>query len=179
MSRIGINPVTISSGVEVNLQEGNFISVKGPKGSLSQSLPEQIKITIEGGQIQFAPVNDNEKNFGAFWGLTRSLVNNMVEGVTNGFTKKLEIQGVGYKAQAQGKVLKLNLGFSHDINYEVPEGIEVKTPTPTSIEVSGIDKQKVGQVASEIRAFRKPEPYKGKGVRYEGEYIIRKEGKKK
>lgn len=179
MSRIGINPVNIVSGVEVKIDESRVISVKGPKGTLIQQMPKQIKVDVESEQIKFSPVNDNDKDSGAYWGLARSLVNNMVEGVTNGFTKNLEIQGVGYKAQAQGKNLKLNLGYSHDIDFAIPEGIEIKTPSPTQIEVSGIDKQKVGQVAAEIRAFRKPEPYKGKGVRYEGEYIIRKEGKKK
>lgn len=179
MSKIGKSPVVIASGVEVKLNEGNVIEVKGAKGTLTQALPKQIKVNIEADQISFSPVNDNDKEASAFWGLARSLVNNMVEGVTNGFVKRLEIQGVGYKAQAQGKTIKLNLGYSHDIDFVIPEGIEVKTPKPTEIEVSGIDKQKVGQVAAEIRAFRKPEPYKGKGIRYEDEYVIRKEGKKK
>ncbi len=179
MSRIGNNPVAIASGIDFKVDEANVVTVKGPKGTLVQKLPEQVSIKLEGGEVKFAPINDNDKDASAFWGLSRSLVNNMVEGVTNGFTKKLEIQGVGYKAQAQGKTIKLNLGYSHDIDYVVPEGIEVKTPKPTEIEISGIDKQKVGQVAAEIRAFRKPEPYKGKGIRYEGEYVIRKEGKKK
>lgn len=179
MSRVGIIPVSLPSGVEAKLLENNVIEVKGPKGTLTQTLPKQIKVTVEGEQVSFSKLDEKHKNIAAFWGLARALVNNMVEGVTNGFSKKLEISGVGYKAQAQGKIVKLSLGFSHDIDFPVPEGIEIKTPSPTDIEISGIDKQAVGQVAAKIRGFRKPEPYKGKGIKYEGEYILRKEGKKK
>jgi len=178
MSRIGANPVELATGVTITVNDGNNVEVKGPKGTLNQKLPEQIKIEVSGTTVTFKPVNDDDDS-DAFWGLCRALVNNMVVGVTEGFSKKLEIQGVGYKAQAQGKIVKLNLGYSHDIDFVTPEGIEIKTPKPTEIEISGIDKQKVGQVAAEIRSYRKPEPYKGKGIRYEGEYILRKEGKKK
>lgn len=179
MSRVGINPVAIASGVEVKVLDNNIVEVKGPKGTLTQSLPDSINVEVKPEEVVFAPANPDDKNASAFWGLSRALVNNMVEGVTKGFSKKLEINGVGYKAQASGRTVKLNLGYSHDINYEVPEGIEVKTPKGTEIEVSGIDKQKVGQVAAEIRKFRKPEPYKGKGIKFDDEVIIRKEGKKK
>ncbi len=178
MSRIGKKPVPIPSGVEVKL-DGDTVVVKGPKGQLETAiLGDLVEVTIENDEVKVAPKNDTKQARSA-WGLTRSLINNMVIGVTEGFQKKLEIVGVGYRAQLQGRNLKLNLGFSHDVIYEVPEGIEVQVPQPTEIIVSGIDKQKVGQVAAEIRAWRPPEPYKGKGVRYAGEYIFRKEGKKK
>ena len=178
MSRIGKKPVPIPSGVEVKL-DGDTVVVKGPKGQLETAiLGDLVEVTIEDGEVKVTPKNDTKQARSA-WGLTRSLINNMVIGVTEGFQKKLEIVGVGYRAQMQGRNLKLNLGFSHDVIYEVPEGIEVQVPQPTEIIVSGIDKQKVGQVAAEIRAWRPPEPYKGKGVRYAGEYIFRKEGKKK
>ena len=178
MSRIGKKPVSIPSGVEVKL-DGDTVVVKGPKGQLETAiLGDLVEVAIEGDEVKVTPRNQSKQARSA-WGLTRSLINNMVIGVTEGFQKKLEIVGVGYRAQLQGRNLKLNLGFSHDVIYEVPEGIEVQVPQPTEIIVSGIDKQKVGQVAAEIRAWRPPEPYKGKGVRYAGEYIFRKEGKKK
>ena len=177
MSRIGKRPVTIPSGVTATI-EGSLLSVKGPKGTLTLPLRDEISYTVEGDAIVVKPANET-KAARAFWGMQRTLVNNLVEGVTQGFTKVLEITGVGYRAQAQGKNLRLRLGYSHDVNFPVPEGIEVKTPDNTTVEISGIDKQKVGQVAAEIRRWRKPEPYKGKGIKYRGEYIFRKEGKKK
>ncbi len=178
MSRIGKKPVPVPSGVEVRL-DGNTIVVKGPKGELETSfLADLVEVVVEDGEVKVSPKDDSKPARSA-WGLTRSLINNMVIGVTEGFQKKLQIVGVGYRAQLQGRNLKLNLGFSHDVIYEVPEGITVEVPQPTEIVVSGIDKQKVGQVAAEIRAWRPPEPYKGKGVRYADEYILRKEGKKK
>ncbi|HCR86310.1 MAG TPA: 50S ribosomal protein L6 [Alphaproteobacteria bacterium] len=182
MSRVGKAPVKIESGVEVKINSGNNVEIKGKKGTLKVQLPEQISIKVEDGNIVFAPLNPERKNDGkvkALWGLSRALVRNMVEGVTNGYTKNLEIEGVGYKAASQGKTLKLDLGFSHDVIYQVPEGIEIKTPKPTEIQISGIDKRLVGQVAAELRAMKKPEPYKGKGIKYAGEKIRRKEGKKK
>jgi large subunit ribosomal protein L6 len=177
MSRIGKRPVEIPSGVSADIADGT-LTVKGPKGTLTLSLRDEISYTVDGDAILVKPGNDT-KQARAFWGMQRTLVSNLVEGVTEGFTKVLEITGVGYRAQAQGKTLKLQLGYSHDIDYEVPEGIEVKTPDNTTVEISGIDKQKVGQVAAEIRRWRKPEPYKGKGIKYRGEYVFRKEGKKK
>lgn len=181
MSRVGINPVKIVSGVDVKL-DGLSIEVKGPKGTLTETLPEGIDVKIEESDIIFKPANDNKKEqrkLAALWGLCRALVANMIEGVTNGYTKKLEINGVGYKAQVQGKTLKLSLGYSHDIDFAIPEGIDIKAVKPTELEISGINKQQVGQVAAKIRSFRTPEPYKGKGVKYDNEYIVRKEGKKK
>ena len=177
MSRIGKQPVTIPNGVDVTI-DGQNVSVKGPKGTLTLSLRDEIVYTIEDGRIVVRPANDT-KQARAFWGMQRTLVNNLVTGVTEGYSKVLEITGVGYRATAQGKNLKLQLGYSHDVNFQVPEGIEIKTPDNTTVEISGIDKQKVGQVAAEIRRWRKPEPYKGKGIKYRGEYIFRKEGKKK
>ena len=177
MSRIGKKPVAIPSGVSANI-DGNTLSVKGPKGTLSMGMSDLIDYTIDGDQIQVKPANDT-KQARAFWGMQRTLVSNLVEGVTEGFTKVLEITGVGYRAQGQGKNLKLQLGYSHDVDLPVPEGLEVKTPDQTTIEISGNDKQAVGQFAAEIRRWRKPEPYKGKGIKYRGEYVFRKEGKKK
>ena len=177
MSRIGKRPVTIPSGVTATI-EGSLLSVKGPKGTLTLPLRDEISYTVEGDAIVVKPANET-KAARAFWGMQRTLVNNLVEDVTQGFTKVLEITGVGYRAQAQGKNLRLQLGYSHDVNFPVPEGIEIKTPDNTTVEISGIDKQAVGQVAAEIRRWRKPEPYKGKGIKYRGEYIFRKEGKKK
>ena len=177
MSRIGKKPVVMPNGVTANIENGT-LSVKGPKGTLSLGLSDLIDYKVEEGAIAVNPANDS-KQARSFWGLQRTLVSNLVEGVTDGFTKVLEISGVGYRAQAQGKRLKLQLGYSHDVDIEVPEGIEVKTPDQTTVEISGIDKQKVGQFAAEIRRWRKPEPYKGKGIKYRGEYIFRKEGKKK
>jgi len=177
MSRIGKVPVAVPNGVTAEIANG-VLSVKGPKGTLTLSLRDEISYTVEDGRILVRPANDT-KQARAFWGMQRTLVSNLVTGVTEGYTKVLEITGVGYRATAQGKNLKLQLGYSHDVNFAVPEGIEVKTPDNTTVEITGIDKQKVGQVAAEIRRWRKPEPYKGKGIKYRGEYIFRKEGKKK
>jgi large subunit ribosomal protein L6 len=177
MSRIGKRPVELPAGVSATT-EGQVLSVKGPKGTLQLQMRDEIAYDVVDDGIVVKPGNDT-KQARAFWGMQRTLVQNLVTGVTEGFTKVLEITGVGYRAQAQGKNLKLQLGYSHDVNYAVPEGVEVKTPDATTVEISGIDKQKVGQVAAEIRRWRKPEPYKGKGIKYRGEYIFRKEGKKK
>lgn len=177
MSRIGKKPVTIPAGVTANI-DGAVLSVKGPKGTLSMPLRDEISYTLEDSGISVQPANET-KRARAFWGMQRTLVQNLITGVSDGFTKKLLITGVGYRAAAQGKNLNLKLGYSHDVNIDVPEGIEVKTPDNTTIEISGSDKQKVGQLAAEIRRWRKPEPYKGKGIKYAGEFIFRKEGKKK
>jgi len=177
MSRIGKRPVAIPSGVNVAINNG-VLSVQGPKGTLMLGLRDEISYAVDGEAIVVKPANDT-KAARAFWGMQRTLVSNLVQGVTEGFTKTLEITGVGYRAQAQGRKLKLQLGYSHDVELDVPEGLEVKTPDQTTIEISGIDKQAVGQFAAEIRQWRKPEPYKGKGIKYRGEYIFRKEGKKK
>jgi large subunit ribosomal protein L6 len=177
MSRIGKKPVAIPGGVTATIDNGT-LSVKGPKGSLTLGLSDFIDYKVEGEEILVKPANDS-KQARAFWGMQRTLVSNLVEGVTAGFTKTLDIKGVGYRANAQGNKLKLQLGYSHDVDLDVPAGLEVKTPDQTTIEISGIDKQAVGQFAAEIRRWRKPEPYKGKGIAYRGEYIFRKEGKKK
>ena len=177
MSRIGKKPVAIPGGVTATI-EGGVLAVKGPKGALSLALADDVTYAIEDGAISVQPANGT-KRARSFWGMQRTLVQNLVTGVTEGYTKVLEITGVGYRAAAQGKILKLNLGYSHDVNFDVPEGIEIKTPDNTTVEITGIDKQKVGQVAAEIRRWRKPEPYKGKGIKYRGEFIFRKEGKKK
>jgi large subunit ribosomal protein L6 len=177
MSRIGKKAVSIPSGVTAT-RTGNELSVKGPKGTLTMPLSEFISYDVQSDAIGVTPANDT-KRARAFWGMHRTLVQNLVTGVTEGFTKKLLITGVGYRAAAQGRNLKLQLGYSHDVNIDVPEGIEVKTPDATTVEISGADKQKVGQLAAEIRRWRKPEPYKGKGIKYAGEFIFRKEGKKK
>jgi large subunit ribosomal protein L6 len=177
MSRIGKKPVPVPAGVTASI-DGGVLSVKGPKGTLSLNLRDEISYTVEGDGIVVKPANDT-KQARAFWGMQRTLVQNLITGVTEGFTKKLLITGVGYRAASQGKVLKLQLGYSHDVNFDIPEGIDIKTPDQTTVEISGIDKQKVGQVAAEIRRWRKPEPYKGKGIKYDGEFIFRKEGKKK
>ena len=177
MSRIGKKPVPVPAGVTPSIDKG-IISVKGPKGTLTMPMRDEISYTIEDGGISVQPANDT-KRARAFWGMQRTMVQNLVTGVTDGFTKKLLITGVGYRAAAQGSTLKLQLGYSHDVNIDVPEGIEVKTPDATTVEISGSDKQKVGQLAAEIRQWRKPEPYKGKGIKYDGEFIFRKEGKKK
>ncbi len=159
--------------------EGQTLTVKGPKGTLSmQLLDDLIKYEIAEGEIRVTPVTNAQRNRAA-WGMQRTNVQNLVTGVTEGFSKVLEITGVGYRAAAQGRNLRLQLGYSHDVNYAVPEGVDVKTPDPNTVEISGIDRQQVGQVAAEIRRWRKPEPYKGKGIKYRGEYIFRKEGKKK
>ena len=178
MSRIGKKPVAMPSGVSASV-EGQTLTVKGPKGTLSmQLLDDLVKYEIAEGEIRVTPLVDAQRNRAA-WGMQRTNVQNLVTGVTDGFSKVLEISGVGYRAQAQGRKLKLQLGFSHDVEIDVPEGLEVKTPDQTTIEISGIDKQAVGQLAAEIRRWRKPEPYKGKGIKYRGEYVFRKEGKKK
>jgi large subunit ribosomal protein L6 len=177
MSRIGKRPVAIPSGVTANIDNG-LLSVKGPKGTLTLGLSDLVEYKLEDGAISVNPANDSQKAR-ACWGMQRTLVANLVDGVTEGFTKTLEISGVGYRANAQGRTLRLQLGFSHDVDLAVPEGIEVKTPDQTTVIVSGIDRQAVGQFAAEIRRWRKPEPYKGKGIKYRGEYIFRKEGKKK
>jgi large subunit ribosomal protein L6 len=178
MSRIGKKPVAMPSGVSAEV-EGQTLTVKGPKGTLSmQLLDDLIKYEVAEGEIRVTPITNAQRNRAA-WGMQRTNVQNLVTGVTEGFQKVLEITGVGYRAAAQGRNLRLQLGYSHDVNYAVPEGIDVKTPDPNTVEISGIDRQKVGQVAAEIRRWRKPEPYKGKGIKYRGEYIFRKEGKKK
>ena len=177
MSRIGKKAVPIPAGVTVNLS-GQNLSVKGPKGELKMVLVEHVLAKLEDNAIKVDP-RDQTKLARSCWGMSRTMVSNLIKGVTDGYSKTLEITGVGYRAAVQGKVLQLNLGYSHDVNYPIPEGIEIKTTKPTEIIVSGIDKQRVGQVAAEIREYRGPEPYKGKGVKYAGEYIFRKEGKKK
>jgi len=177
MSRIGKQPIEIPQGVEVTV-DGTEVAVKGPKGSLAHKVAEEVDVRRENGALVINPKTEDKRGLSQ-WGLQRTLVANLIEGVTKGFEKKLEISGVGYRARAQGKTLNLQLGYSHDIDYPVPDGVSIDTPSQTEIVVSGIDKQLVGQVAAEIRAFRRPEPYKGKGVRYADEYVYRKEGKKK
>ncbi len=177
MSRIGKKAVPVPAGVTASIS-GQQVSVKGPKGELKTILNEQVLVKMEEGAVRVDP-RDQTKLARSSWGMSRTLVANMVKGVTEGFSKSLEINGVGYRAALNGKVLQLNLGYSHDVNYDVPPGIEIKVTKPTEIIVSGIDKQRVGQVAAEIREYRGPEPYKGKGVKYANEKIFRKEGKKK
>jgi len=177
MSRIGKRPVEVPKGVEIKL-DGNTVNVKGPKGTRSFTAPSEIALAMEEGAVTVKPANDTQRAR-QMWGMSRTQIDNCVKGVNEGFSRNLVIQGVGYRAQAQGKTLKLSLGYSHDIDFAIPDGIEVKTPKPTEIEVTGIDQQQVGQVAANIREWRKPEPYKGKGIRYSDEYIFRKEGKKK
>ncbi len=177
MSRIGKKPVTVPAGVTASIADGK-LSMKGPKGTLSIDLANEVTYAIEDGNVVVLPANET-KRARSFWGMQRTLVANLVTGVTEGFSKTLQLTGVGYRAAAQGKTLKLQLGYSHDVNMEVPEGITVATPDPTTVNISGNDKQAVGQFAAEIRRWRKPEPYKGKGIKYAGEYIFRKEGKKK
>ena len=175
MSRIGKQPVAIPSGVTVQV-DGRDVRVKGPKGEVSNRIPAEITARIDDGQVLVERGGDAPRDK-AMHGLARSLVANMVAGVTEGFTKRLEIVGVGYRAEASGETVRLNLGYSHPIQYPVPKGIEVKTPSPTVIEVSGADRQVVGQVAAELRGLRPTEPYKGKGIKYEGEHVRRKAGK--
>jgi large subunit ribosomal protein L6 len=177
MSRIGKKPVALPAGVTASVN-GQTVKVKGPKGELQVVLVPEVTATIGADGVTVSP-NKAMDRAAAMWGLSRTLVNNLVVGVTAGFTTKLEIQGVGYRAAVQGKNLNLQLGFSHDVAYPIPEGIAITAEKPTQLTVTGMDKQLVGQVAAEIRAYRKPEPYKGKGVRYVGEYVRRKEGKKK
>ncbi len=177
MSRIGKNPVPIPDGVTVEVS-GRRVSAKGKLGELHATLMEEVEVKRDGNQILVRP-RDNSDRAKQMWGTARSVVNNLVTGVAEGFTRDLEISGVGYRAQVQGKDLVLQLGFSHEVRYPIPEGITVQCPDQTHIVIKGADKQRVGQTAAEIRAFRPPEPYKGKGVRYADEYILRKEGKKK
>jgi large subunit ribosomal protein L6 len=177
MSRIGKQPVSVPSGVTVTI-DGQTVKVKGPGGELQSVLVDLVEVSQGDGQVKVTPREETNAARAA-WGLSRTLIANMITGVTTGFTKSLEITGVGYRAALQGKSLQLNLGYSHDVTYPVPQGITIATPRPTAIVISGIDKQQVGQVAAEIRAWRKPEPYKGKGVRYAGEQVYRKQGKKK
>jgi len=177
MSRIGKNPVAIPGGVEVTIAN-DLLTAKGGKGTLTVPLHESISVVKEGGEVIVAPRDDSKRTI-TMWGTVRSLVNNAVIGASEGFTRKLEIRGVGYRAAVQGRTLNLQLGYSHDVIYPIPEGVEIKCERPTLVEISGASKQQVGQVASEIRAFRKPEPFKGKGVRYAEEYVRSKEGKKK
>jgi large subunit ribosomal protein L6 len=177
MSRVGKKPVSVPSGVTANVQ-GQTISVKGPKGTLSLIASDRVTVAMDKGAITVDP-KDESKAARAMWGTVRANLNNIVTGVTKGFERKLEITGVGYRAAVQGKNLQLQLGYSHDVVYPIPEGIAVVTPKPTEIVITGIDRKKVGQVAAEIRAYRPPEPYKGKGVKYSDEFIFRKEGKKK
>jgi large subunit ribosomal protein L6 len=177
MSRIGKKPVPVPAGVTVNVS-GQNVSVKGPKGELKMVLAEHVLAKLEDGKVAVDP-RDKSKLARSCWGMSRTMISNMMKGVTQGYSKSLEINGVGYRAAVQGKALQLNLGYSHDVNYAIPEGITIQTPKPTEIVISGIDKQRVGQVAAEIREYRGPEPYKGKGIKYSTERIFRKEGKKK
>ncbi|BCX80520.1 large subunit ribosomal protein L6 [Methylomarinovum caldicuralii] len=177
MSRIANKPIPVPQGVEIKLQ-GQDIAVKGPKGNLSWQVHDTVEVIMEDGVVRVRP-RIEAKQAVAMAGTMRALINNMVTGVSQGFEKKLLLQGVGYRAQVQGRKLNLTLGFSHPVVYEVPEGITIETPSQTEIVVKGADKQKVGQVAAEIRAFRPPEPYKGKGIRYADEHVVRKEAKKK
>ena len=177
MSRVGKNPVIVPEGVSVQVS-GQEVTAKGKLGQRSLRLVEEIEAILEDNQVWVKP-RDDSKRARTMWGTSRSLVNSLVLGVGEGFTKQLEINGVGYRAAVQGNVLKLQLGYSHDVDFPIPDGIDIQCERPTLISVSGIDRQRVGQVAAEIRAFRKPEPYKGKGIRYVGEYVQRKEGKKK
>jgi large subunit ribosomal protein L6 len=177
MSRVGQIPVSVPDGVDVTIQ-GCIVSAKGKLGELSVTLTDNVTIEQADNQITVKPVNDT-KHAQQMWGTARSVIDNLVVGVSEGFDKKLEVNGTGYRAQVQGNTLVLQLGFSHDVNFPIPEGIKINCPDQTHVEISGADKQKVGQVAAEIRSYRPPEPYKGKGVKYEGEYILRKEGKKK
>ena len=177
MSRIGKKPVAVPSGVDVKV-DGQTVKAKGPKGELSVTLVNDVTVEMTDDGVQVNPVNDT-KRARSMWGMSRTLVANIFSGVTDGFSKHLEINGVGYRAQMKGKDLSLALGLSHDVVYPAPEGIKIECPSQTEIVVSGIEKQTVGQVAAEIRSFRPPEPYKGKGIKYKDEYIFRKEGKKK
>jgi large subunit ribosomal protein L6 len=177
MSRVGKKPVAVPAGVTANI-EGQTVKVKGPKGAMQLVLHGDVSVKMDKGAITVDPRNET-KRARAMWGTYRALVANLVTGVTKGFEEKLEINGVGYRAAVQGKNLQLALGYSHDVVYAIPEGIAITTPKPTEIVVTGIDRQKVGQVAAEIRDFRPPEPYKGKGIKHAGEFILRKVGKKK
>lgn len=175
MSRIGKKPIEVPSGVTVTVA-GADVTVKGPKGELALTLVDAVEVKLEGNELTVTPKDDSQRSR-AMWGMQRTLVSNLVEGVSKGFEKKLEITGVGYRAQMKGQSLALQLGYSHDVDYPVPEGIRIETPDQTTVLISGVDKQKVGQVAAEIRSWRKPEPYKGKGIRYSNEKIRMKAGK--
>jgi large subunit ribosomal protein L6 len=177
MSRTGKKPVAFPAGVTASI-EGAVLSVKGPKGTLTLPMQSEVLYELEDGKITITPANAT-KRARSFWGMQRTMIQNLVTGVTAGFSKVLEINGVGYRAASQGRNLKLQLGYSHDVDVAIPDGIDVKTPDQTTIEISGMDAQQVGQLAAEIRRWRKPEPYKGKGIKYRGEFIFRKEGKKK
>jgi len=177
MSRVGKNPVPVPAGVTAQIVEGVFVA-KGKLGELKLPLSAEVEVVIEDGAVKVKPVSQSKQSR-MMWGTTRSLARNLMQGVALGFSRNLEINGVGYRASVQGKKLVLQLGYSHDIEYPIPADIAIKCEKPTAITVSGADKQRVGQVAAEIRAFRKPEPYKGKGIKYEKEFIVRKEGKKK
>lgn len=177
MSRIGKKPIELPGGVSATVS-GQKIDVKGPKGTRSFTATDDVDIIVDGSAISVKP-RGSSKRARQQWGMSRTQIANLVQGVTEGFKKELEIQGVGYRAQVQGSTLKMALGYSHDVEFEIPAGIDIKCAKPTEIEVTGIDQQLVGQVAANIREWRKPEPYKGKGIRYKGEYIFRKEGKKK
>jgi large subunit ribosomal protein L6 len=177
MSRIGKKPVVIPAGVTAKL-DGQTIAVKGAKGELKFAAPDEVSVLIDGGEVHVKP-HGEDKRARAMWGMTRAQIANLIGGVTHGFEKRLEINGVGYKAAVAGKNLQLSLGYSRDVMYPIPAGVAITTPKPTEITVAGIDKKQVGQIAAEIRALRGPEPYKGKGVKYVGEFIFRKEGKKK
>ncbi|GAB4172254.1 MAG: 50S ribosomal protein L6 [Thalassobaculales bacterium] len=177
MSRVGKNPVPVPAGVSVAVEDGKF-SAKGKLGHLSMALSRDVLVSVDGGQVTVRP-NGDGKRARMMWGTTRNLVRNLVKGVSEGFTVNLEISGVGYRAAVEGSDLVLSLGYSHPVRYPIPEGVTVKCERPTAIAISGADRQKIGQVASEIRAWREPEPYKGKGIKYAGEVILRKEGKKK
>ena len=177
MSRIGKKPVAVPKGATAKV-DGQTVSFKGPKGELSFTVPEDVTVALNDNEVSVQPRNDT-KRARAMWGMSRSMIANLATGVSQGFERRLEITGVGYKAAVAGRKLQLSLGYSHDIDFPIPEGIEIKATKPTELVIAGNDKRAVGQVASEIRAFRPPEPYKGKGVKYAGEFIFRKEGKKK
>ena len=178
MSRIGKHPVTVPQGVTVTV-DGNNVRAKGKLGELRSALPPEVAVTLEDGRVVVKPRDAEDRRGRAMWGLSRTLVQNMVTGVAEGFTRRLEINGVGYRAAVDGRILNLQLGYSHEIKFAIPEDVKIACETPTAITVSGADRQRVGQIAAEIRGFRKPEPYKGKGVKYAEERILRKEGKKK
>ena len=177
MSRVGKNPVTIPQGVTVDVASG-VATVKGKLGTLKLPITKEVDVSVQDGKVLVKPVNETNESR-VMWGTTRANLRNMVEGVSKGYSKALEINGVGYRAAVQGKNLQLQMGYSHDVSYPIPEGITIKCEKPTAIQISGYDKHKVGQVAAEIRAVRPPEPYKGKGIKYDTETILRKEGKKK
>ena len=177
MSRIGKKAIAVPAGITANV-EGQTVKVKGPKGALQVVLHDDVAVKLDGGEIKVDPRAET-KGARAQWGTSRTLIANLIAGVTKGFSRRLDISGVGYRASVQGKNLQLALGYSHDVVYPIPEGIAIATPRPVEIVISGIDRQKVGQVAAEIREYRPPEPYKGKGIKYAGERIFRKEGKKK